>query len=60
MKKLFFLTLLATIAGTSFGQRSELITTAIIPQPASLSWGSGSFILPSELIIIIPQKNLRE
>jgi hexosaminidase len=55
MKKLLFLALFATIACTSFSQRSEPTTPAIIPQPASLSWGSGSFVLPSELIIIIPQ-----
>ena len=51
MKKITLLILFVIAVSLCYSQRPDI---ALIPQPASLSLGSGSFILPSELIIIVP------
>jgi len=50
MKKILLLTFFVSALVVCHSQRSGI---ALIPQPASLSQGSGSFILPSELVIIV-------
>ena len=51
MKKITLFILFVIAVSLCYSQRPDI---ALIPQPASLSLGSGSFILPSELIIIVP------
>lgn len=57
MKKqiLFILFAIAVTVGKS--QQIVPKQIALIPQPASLSQGSGVFTLPAELIIIVPQND---
>ncbi|MEP7376639.1 MAG: family 20 glycosylhydrolase [Chitinophagaceae bacterium] len=51
MKKISLFAVFIIAVSLCYSQRPGI---AVIPQPASLSQGSGSFILPSELVIVIP------
>jgi len=55
MKQLFFVSLLVITVLVLPGQQSATGEIALIPQPASLSVGSGAFMLPSDVSIIIPK-----
>ena len=55
MKQLFFVSLLVISALVSSGQQSTAGEIALIPQPASISVGSGVFVLPSDVSIIVPK-----
>src|SRR4030095_6012801 len=52
MKQLSFVCLFVLIVSVLAGQEPGQI--AVIPQPASLSVGSGAFTLPDNIVIIIP------
>ena len=52
MKKILLFAFFVSAVTVCHSQRAAI---ALIPQPASLSQGSGSFILPPELVIIVPQ-----
>ena len=55
MKKLLLLIAVSIAAFSfSFGQQTNGSEIALIPQPASLTRGNGSFELPNEIVIIIP------
>jgi len=57
MKKLSFLTFLAIAFVACQSQPGVNRQISLIPQPASLSVGSGSFTLPAEVVIVVPANN---
>jgi hexosaminidase len=57
MKKQFLVILFAIVVSVCKSQQAINKQIALIPQPASLSQGSGVFLLPAELIIIVPQND---
>jgi len=57
MKKQFLVILFAIAVNLGKSQQTFSKPIALIPQPASLSQGSGVFALPAELIIIVPQND---
>ena len=57
MKKQFLVILFAIVVSVCKSQQAINKQIALIPQPASLSQGSGVFSLPSELIIVVPQND---
>src|SRR4030095_7646657 len=54
MKHLSFICLLSLTLSVLAGQQPATDQIALIPQPASLSVGSGAFTLPGNIVIIIP------
>ena len=54
MKQLFFVCLLVIFVSVLPGQQPANDVIALIPQPANLSVGSGSFSLPNDIVIVIP------
>ena len=57
MKQLSFVFLFVTCFFVLRAQQSANGEIALIPQPASMSVGSGSFSLPNEIVIIIPNND---
>ena len=54
MKHLSFACLLVLIVSVLAGQQPATGQIALIPQPASISVGSGAFTLPDNIVIIVP------
>lgn len=52
MKKIISFTLLIAVASLSFGQATTKPVISVIPQPASIEIGTGSFVLPPAITII--------
>ncbi len=57
MKQLFFVSLLLITVASLPGQQPASGKIALIPQPASLSLGAGSFSLPNEIVVITPNND---